>query len=189
MGTSLQVQPFSMLPTLAENCPRLLINLNAVGDFGTRADDVLFLSECDLAVEKLCRLLGWARDLERLIEETKAKGLSAGLGSGDVGGKKDEAELLAEHLAEETGKKLKLDDDDATPKNTETKLSPDETLLTAGPLVARQVPKATTPVNEGEATRTNAGVESGPVSSTTPQTSTGESVKSADTTDDTKSTS
>jgi hypothetical protein len=189
MGTSLQVQPFSMLPTLAENCPRLLINLNAVGDFGTRSDDVVFLAECDMAIQKLCKLLGWTRDLERLIEETKAKGLGAGLGSGDVGGKKDDAELLAEQLAEETGKKLKLDEDDATPKNTETKLSPDEALLAADPLVARQVPKAALPVNEGEATHTNTGVEREPVSSTTPQTTTGESVKSADTTNDNKTTS
>jgi len=189
MGTSLQVKPFSMLPTLAENCPRLLINLNAVGDFGTRSDDVLFLSECDLAVEKLCKLLGWTQDLERLIEETKAKGLGAGLRSGDVGGKKDDAELLAEHIAEEIGKKLKLDEDDATPKNTETKLSPDETLLTGGPLVARQVSRAAVPVNEVEATRTNTGVESGRVSSSTPQTSIGELVKSADTIYDTKSSS
>lgn len=188
MGTSLQVQPFSILPTLAENCPRLLINLNAVGDFGTRSDDVLFLSDCDMAVEKLCKLLGWTRDLERLIKETKEKGLGAGLGSGDVGGKKDDAELLAEHLAEETGKKLKLGEDDATPKNRETKLSPDETLLTADPLVARQVPKATLPVNEDEATHTSTGAERDSVSSTTPQTSTADSIKSADTVDDTNST-
>ena len=188
MGTSLQVQPFSILPTLAENCPRLLINLNAVGDFGTRADDVLFLSECDLGVQKLCKLLGWTRDLDRLIKETKEKGLGAGLGSGDVGGKKDDATLLAEHLAEETAKKLKLGEDDATPKNPETKPSLEEALLTADPLVARQVPKATPPVNEGEATRTSTGVECETVSSTIPQMSTGYSIKSADTTDDTKST-
>lgn len=188
MGTSLQVQPFSILPTLAENCPRLLLNLNAVGDFGTRSDDVIFLSECDKAVQKLCKLLGWTQDLERLIKETKEKGLGAGLGSGDVGGKEDDARLLVEHLAEETAKKLKLGEDDATPKNPETKLPLEETLLTADPLIARQVPKATLPVNEGEASRINTGVEREPVSSTTPQTSTGDSNKSADTTDDTKST-
>ena len=189
MGTSLQVQPFSMLPTLAQNCPRLLINLDPVGDFGTRSDDVLLLSECDVAVQKLCEQLGWTRDLERLIEETKAKGLGAGLGSGEVGGKKDDAELLAEHLAEETSKKLKLDEDDATPKNPEAKLPLDETPLAADPLVARQVPKAALPVNKGESTRTNTEVERAPVSSATPQTSTGDPVKSADTIDDTKSTS
>jgi len=187
MGTSLQVQPFSMLPTLAENCPRLLINLDPVGDFGTRSDDVLCLSECDVAVQKLCELLGWTRDLNRLIEETKEKGLLAGLGSGDVGGKKDDAELLAEHLAEETGKKLKLDDDDATPKQPDTKLSPDEMLLTADPLVARQIPKAALPVNES--TPTSTGVERKPDSNATLQTLTGDSINSADTTNNTKSTS
>jgi len=180
MGTSLQVQPFSTLPTLAENCPRLLINLNAVGDFGTRSDDVLFLSDCDLAVQKLCKLLGWTRDLERLIEETKTKGLSAGLGSGDVGGKRDDAEALAEHLAEETGKKLKLDEDDATPKTAETKLPQDETPLPPDPLVARQVPKAAPSVNEAIPTP---GAEREPVSNTTSQTL---PVKGPDNTDDTK---
>jgi NAD+-dependent protein deacetylase SIR2 len=188
MGTSLQVQPFSVLPTLAENCPRLLINLNPVGDIGTRADDVLFLAECDAAVQKLCELLGWTQDLERLIEETKAKGLSAGLGSGDVGGKKDDAELLAEHLAEETAKKLKLGEDGSTAKKPETKYPLDETPLTADPLVARQVPKAAPPVNE--ATPTGTGVEREPVSDTTLQDSTaGSSGKSPDTTDDAESTS
>lgn len=180
MGTSLQVQPFSTLPTLAENCPRLLINLNAVGDFGTRSDDVLFLSECDLAVRKLCELLGWTRDLERLIEETKTKGISAGLGSGDVGGKKDDAEALAEHLAEETSKKLKLDEGDATPRNPETKLPPGEAPLPADPLVARQVPKAASPVNKPTPIP---GAECEPVSNTTSQTS---SVKDPDNIDDTK---
>ena len=188
MGTSLQVQPFSMLPTLAEGCPRLLINLNAVGDFGTRCDDVLFLSECDMAVRKLCKLLGWTRDLERLIEETKAKGLGSGLGSGDVGGKKDDADLLAEHLAEETSKKLKLDEDDAPPKNPENKLRPDETPLTADLLVSRQVPKIAPPANEAAPAST--GVEREPVSITASQTSTADSsVKSPDTVDDTNSTS
>jgi len=170
MGTSLQVQPFSMLPTMAENCPRLLINLNAVGDFGTRSDDVVFLSDCDVAVRKLCKLLGWTRDLERLIEEMKAKGIHAGLGTGDVGGRKDDAELLAEHLAEETSKKLKLDEGDATPKCSEAKLSPDDMPRTTDPLIARPVPKVAPLVSEP--IPTGAGEEREPVSSTTPQTST-----------------
>jgi NAD-dependent histone deacetylase SIR2 len=189
MGTSLQVQPFSMLPTLAQNCPRLLINLNHVGDFGTRPDDVVYLAECDLAVRKLCKLLGWTGDLERLIEETKAKGLSAGLGSGEVGVKKDEAELLAEYLAEETSKKLKLSEDDSTPKNLETKLPPDETLLTTDPLIARPVTKVVPPVDETTSTSTEVGHE--PVSSTTSRASTADPVanKTPDASDDTGSSS
>lgn len=180
MGTSLQVQPFSTLPTLAENCPRLLINLNAVGDFGTRADDVVFLSDCDMAVRRLCELLDWTRDLERLIEETKTKGLSAGLGSGDVGGKNDDAEALAEHLAKETSKKLKLDEGDATPENSETKLPLDETPLPADPLVARPVPKPAPAINEATPT---SGAECEPVSNTSSEAP---PVKGADNIDDTK---
>ncbi|KAL2161027.1 hypothetical protein VTH06DRAFT_8740 [Thermothelomyces fergusii] len=42
MGTSLQVYPFARLPNMAEEgVPRVLLNLERVGTFGTRADDVV----------------------------------------------------------------------------------------------------------------------------------------------------
>ncbi|KAL2268852.1 hypothetical protein VTJ83DRAFT_3698 [Remersonia thermophila] len=65
MGTSLQVRPFANLPSMAaEGVPRVLFNLERVGDFGTRADDVLALGDCDSGVRRLAAALGWREELE-----------------------------------------------------------------------------------------------------------------------------
>ena len=72
MGTSLSVQPFASLPSLcADGVPRVLINLERVGDIGSRADDVLILGDCDTGVRKLANSLGWAEELESIWESTK----------------------------------------------------------------------------------------------------------------------
>ncbi|KAI9600727.1 hypothetical protein H4Q26_000518 [Puccinia striiformis f. sp. tritici PST-130] len=85
LGTSLQVQPFaSLISTVPINCPRLLINLEAVGEIGRRSPgaqqggfdfqgiqrggkefirDVLVLGNTDDVVEELCDLLGWKDQL------------------------------------------------------------------------------------------------------------------------------
>lgn len=71
MGTSLSVHPFASLPGFcAEGTPRLLINLESVGDIGSRPDDVLLLGDCDAGVRKLASALGWLEDLEALWEKT-----------------------------------------------------------------------------------------------------------------------
>lgn len=71
MGTSLTVYPFAGLTQLVrKSCPRVLINLDAVGDIGSRVDDVVLLGHCDKTVEDLCRLLGWEEDLEKLWADT-----------------------------------------------------------------------------------------------------------------------
>lgn len=71
MGTSLMVQPFASLPSFCrDETPRLLINMERVGGLGSRADDVLCLSDCDEGVRKLARALGWLEELEALWEET-----------------------------------------------------------------------------------------------------------------------
>lgn len=65
MGTSLTVHPFASLVDLVpEDCPRVLINLDEVGDFN-RQDDVILLGKCDDIVRDLCRELGWEEELER----------------------------------------------------------------------------------------------------------------------------
>ncbi|XDG07528.1 hypothetical protein ABKA04_007143 [Annulohypoxylon sp. FPYF3050] len=65
MGTSLLVHPFAGLPRNArERVPRVLFNLERVGDLGTRADDVLVLGDCDSGVRKLADELGWREELE-----------------------------------------------------------------------------------------------------------------------------
>ncbi|KAI3327345.1 NAD-dependent deacetylase sirtuin-2 [Xylariaceae sp. AK1471] len=67
MGTSLMVHPFAGLPRRArEGVPRLLFNMERVGDFGTRADDVLCLGECDTGIRKLADELGWRDELETM---------------------------------------------------------------------------------------------------------------------------
>ncbi|THH11147.1 hypothetical protein EW145_g847 [Phellinidium pouzarii] len=71
MGTSLTVYPFASLTGLVpKECPRLLLNLEDVGDWGSRTSDVTCLMPCDRAVRELCKLLGWEDDLERLWAET-----------------------------------------------------------------------------------------------------------------------
>lgn len=66
IGTSLLVHPFASLPRLArEGVPRLLFNMERVGDFGTRADDVLCLGACDDGIRKLADELGWRDELEK----------------------------------------------------------------------------------------------------------------------------
>ncbi|KAI1460166.1 NAD-dependent deacetylase sirtuin-2 [Annulohypoxylon moriforme] len=67
MGTSLLVHPFAGLPRNArERVPRVLFNLERVGDLGTRADDVLVLGDCDSGVRKLADELGWRDELEAM---------------------------------------------------------------------------------------------------------------------------
>jgi hypothetical protein len=98
IGTSLKVQPFaSLIDKVADDVPRLLINLEPVGEidefetnssslFGgsyreegfdfngsTRggkeyARDVKWLGEADKGVRNLARLLGWEDELEDLFE-------------------------------------------------------------------------------------------------------------------------
>ncbi len=74
IGTSLTVHPFASLAGLAEPlCPRVLINLEKVGDLGHRPDDVLLLGKCDEVVKDLCRELGWEEELMNLWAETEMK--------------------------------------------------------------------------------------------------------------------
>ena len=73
IGTSLSVQPFASLPSFcAEGVPRLLINLERVGDLGSRPDDVVLLGPCDAGIRKLAKALGWDQELEALWKETRA---------------------------------------------------------------------------------------------------------------------
>ncbi|CAJ2504401.1 Uu.00g117950.m01.CDS01 [Anthostomella pinea] len=67
LGTSLTVHPFAGLPRMAmERTPRLLLNMEQVGDLGSRADDVLCLGECDKGVRSLADELGWRDELEAM---------------------------------------------------------------------------------------------------------------------------
>ena len=99
IGTSLQVQPFaSIVDRVPPTCPRVLINLEAVGeadelDFGGNSlfgrfretgfdwdgkgwagkRDVLYLGKADDGVRELAEHLGWLEDLEKLYQDGHAK--------------------------------------------------------------------------------------------------------------------
>ena len=70
IGTSLTVHPFASLANMpGELCPRVLINMEQVGNIGRRRDDVVLLGECDRVVRDVCRERGWE---DELIELWKA---------------------------------------------------------------------------------------------------------------------
>ncbi|THH27995.1 hypothetical protein EUX98_g6190 [Antrodiella citrinella] len=71
MGTSLTVHPFASLATMVpDSCPRVLVNLDLVGNFGTRPDDVCLLGKTDEVVRELVRELGWEAELDALWQDT-----------------------------------------------------------------------------------------------------------------------
>ena len=110
MGTSLQVHPFASLPNMAdEEIPRVLFNLERVGSFGTQADDVMVLGDCDAGIRTLADELGWREELEEAWREL--------VGDDEVerqmqGAKKRVAALHDEvtKLAEEVEEILHIDD-------------------------------------------------------------------------------
>lgn len=77
IGTSLKVYPFSSLvDKVKDECPRLLINRDLVGDWELYADDpksnyrdACFQGNCDDGCLKLAELLGWEKDLKNLIKK------------------------------------------------------------------------------------------------------------------------
>ncbi|KAI1779227.1 NAD-dependent deacetylase sirtuin-2 [Hypoxylon cercidicola] len=101
MGTSLLVHPFAGLPSRArEGVPRVLFNLERVGDMGTRADDVLVLGDCDSGIRKLADELGWRDELEALWrgivgEKEAERQLSKSRKEGAI---KDELDELVGHV-------------------------------------------------------------------------------------------
>lgn len=92
LGTSLSVQPFaSLLHHVPDDCPRVLINLESVGeasrlppskfgspdgfDFDGRTGraggirDVRVLGTTDEGVRRLCKALGWEEELEAVMRK------------------------------------------------------------------------------------------------------------------------
>lgn len=93
MGTSLEVQPFASLPDrVNENCVRLLVNREIVGNKGIWSilsglgmggsmefgqphsrRDVSWLGDCDDGAFAMARALGWEDELRHLVEEGHAE--------------------------------------------------------------------------------------------------------------------
>ncbi|SDA04700.1 BZ3501_MvSof-1269-A2-R1_Chr3-1g05180 [Microbotryum saponariae] len=124
LGTSLSVQPFaSLMNRVPSQTPRLLINLESVGELsphssrflGSRPDGFDF-EDVDEGVLELVKELGWERELEELREtwEMGEKGKGTEKEDGDVettveevreapmergrGGSKEDIEQLTERL-------------------------------------------------------------------------------------------
>lgn len=115
MGTSLTVYPFAKLTELVpRDCPRLLLNLDLVGSWGERVNDVACLMACDTAVRLLCDKLGWKEDLVRLWAKT-ASPAGEEVESETAREKVDED---VEELAEVIGA-VKLEDSEETPADSE----------------------------------------------------------------------
>jgi NAD-dependent histone deacetylase SIR2 len=65
IGTSLTVHPFASLANMVDNrCPRVLINLDKVGDIGSRKNDLVLLGKCDDIIRELTKELGWEEELD-----------------------------------------------------------------------------------------------------------------------------
>lgn len=148
MGTSLTVHPFASLARLPRpGCPRVLINLDHVGDFGRRPDDVILLGKCDDIVKKMCKELGWDAELEKLWKKTESTvvpeseldqkenkkdldGIAANLG----------VEAEVEKLADKVGAALALGDvasriqekQSEVPTSTKSSVTPDAPLVVQG---------------------------------------------------------
>eukprot|EP00127_Corallochytrium_limacisporum_P006930 Clim_evm16s238 gene=Clim_evmTU16s238 len=75
MGTSLAVAPVCMLPTMVDRMvPRVLINLEMVGDFQSRTNprnyrDISLITQCDEAVMEICKGAGWHNELQQLYDD------------------------------------------------------------------------------------------------------------------------
>lgn len=115
MGTSLTVYPFAKLTELVpRDCPRLLLNLDLVGSWGERVNDVACLMACDTAVRLLCDKLGWKEDLDRLWAKTApAAGEEV-----ETETAREKVDEVVKELAEVIGA-VKLEDSEETPADSE----------------------------------------------------------------------
>lgn len=138
MGTSLTVQPFASLPSFcADHVPRVLINLERVGDLGSRADDVLLLGDCDTGVRKLANALGWEEELESIWKATKLN--SEADPAGEIVPPRSKDEKLQDEitsLTEEMDKSLRVSNDHIM--STRDQLSKHENQEAKGALIASE---------------------------------------------------
>lgn len=66
IGTSLTVHPFASLVNMVPGqCPRVLINLDKVGEIGSGKNDLVLLGKCDDIIRDLAKELGWEDELDK----------------------------------------------------------------------------------------------------------------------------
>jgi NAD-dependent SIR2 family protein deacetylase len=69
VGTSLEVYPFAgIADSVPLTVPRLLLNREAVGSFGSRGEDAMVLGDLVGSVRQLAEELGWGQELEALVK-------------------------------------------------------------------------------------------------------------------------
>ncbi|GAO52740.1 NAD-dependent deacetylase sirtuin-2 [Saitoella complicata NRRL Y-17804] len=100
IGTSLTVYPFAGLVKKVR-CPRVLINMQCVGDFDEE-EDVVWEGACDQGVEELCAELGWTKELHEIYDTFTLDEEVADMEQKDA---KDEVEEMTEAVE----KGLKID--------------------------------------------------------------------------------
>jgi len=98
------VHPFAGLPNyVLQGVPRVLFNMERVGNLGSEADDVLELGDCDTGVRKLADELGWRDELEtewrKLVGDEEAERQLAGAAK-RVEELQDEVNKLADEVEE-----------------------------------------------------------------------------------------
>lgn len=99
MGTSLTVQPFASLPGMVrETTPRVLINKERVGGFGSGYDDVLLIGDCDDGVRRLAEACGWLDELEALWAKTAPRDAAKEAAESEQTTKKDKDEALNDEI-------------------------------------------------------------------------------------------
>ena len=57
--------------TVPYRVPRLLLNRDAVGSFGSRGEDAMVLGDIVESVKSICKHLGWLEELESLVGTEK----------------------------------------------------------------------------------------------------------------------
>lgn len=98
-----------------DTAPRLLINLERVGDIGSRPYDVVHKGDCDTAVRQLCNELGWAEELENLWAETEGSVSASKSGTRKAkekekdSGEREEKEVKRTKEEEDAGMAAKVD--------------------------------------------------------------------------------
>lgn len=74
IGTSLEVFPFASLAEMVPyKIPRLLINRESVGSFGSRGSDAILTGDIVEQITRLAEELGWLNDLNKLFENNQQR--------------------------------------------------------------------------------------------------------------------
>ncbi|CAK7262613.1 Sir2 histone deacetylase Hst2 [Sporothrix epigloea] len=136
LGTSLTVYPFAGLPTMAPaHVPRVLFNREAVGDLGSRADDVLALGSCDTGVRKLADALGWREELEERWRQL--------VGDAEADRQLSQEELLAQAESRSRSSSSSSDNRDYSDSDSDSRKDNDQP-----PEIGGALPLAEAEVNE-----------------------------------------